>query len=75
MKRTREMKRTIMMLLLASLTGCTWYSARGVAPMMDRIEENKLVKMEKKGVTITAFPILNEDDSRKYFGSFRNECG
>jgi hypothetical protein len=53
--------------LIGFMAGCTWYSAKGAIPMMDRVEENKLVKMEKEGVAITAFPILNEDDSSKYF--------
>ncbi len=63
----KRVKMAIMMMLLASLAGCTWYSAKGAIPIMDRVEKNKLVKMEKEGIAITAFPILNGDDSSEYF--------
>ena len=61
------MKKTVMILLAVSLVGCAGYNTRGAMPVTSRIDDVKLIKVEKEGVAITAFPILNEDDSKKYF--------
>lgn len=58
---------TVMILLLASLAGCAGYNTRGAIPVTNRIDDAKLIKAEKDGIAITAFPILNEDDAKKYF--------
>jgi len=61
------MKKTVMILLVVSLVGCAGYNTRGAMPVTSRVNDTKLIKAEKDGIAITAFPILNEDDSRRYF--------
>ncbi len=64
------MKRMLMIVLVlavAVVTGCASYNAKGAVPTSSNIEENKLVRIEKEGITVIAFPILNESESKKYF--------
>jgi len=62
------MKRFLMIglvLLVAVLAnGCASYNIQSVP---SQIDESKTVKVEDNDTTITAFPILTEEDSKKYF--------
>jgi len=50
-----------------AVSGCATYNTRGAIPILSSIEEKKLVKLEKEGIIIIAFPIATEEDSKKYF--------
>ncbi|MDP3048479.1 MAG: hypothetical protein Q8N12_03490 [Thermodesulfovibrionales bacterium] len=56
-----------LILAVAVMSGCASYNTRGAMPILNRVEEVKLIKAEKEGVIITAFPIISESDSKKYF--------
>ena len=62
------MKRFLMigLVLLAAVlaNGCASYNIQSVP---SQIDESKTVKVEDNDTTITAFPILTEEDSKKYF--------
>jgi len=54
-----------LVLLVAVLAnGCASYNIQSVP---SQIDESKTVKVEDNDTTITAFPILTEEDSKKYF--------
>lgn len=57
----------LVVLMAVIMSGCASYNTIGAVPMLDRIEKEKLIKVEKEGVIITAFPITNKSDSKKYF--------
>jgi len=64
------MKKTgliILVLMFWFLAGCATYNTRGAVPILSGIEEKKLVKLEREGIIITAFPIATKEDSKKYF--------
>jgi hypothetical protein len=55
----------LLLAVMALAVGCASYSAKGMMPT--QINESKVVKSEKDGISITAFPILTEKDSKEYF--------
>ena len=62
----KRVKMAIMMMLLASLAGCTWYSAKGVVPQ--NVKDDILaVKMEKEDIRVTTLSITRKADAKKYF--------
>ncbi len=46
------------------VSGCASYT---VQSMPSQLDENKVVKAEKEDISVTAFPILTEEDSKRYF--------
>jgi hypothetical protein len=63
------MKRFLMVVLLIVVaavmaTGCASYTVQSVPSQLD---SNKIVKNGDSEASITAFPIITEEDSRKYF--------
>jgi len=65
--KTRIMLAVLLASLMGVMIGCAGYNVRGAVPLMNRIEKNKLVKMEKEGIEVTIFPIANVEDAKKYF--------
>jgi len=68
MRTTRFLVVVLVVLVVATmLVGCATYNTRGSMPVISRIEESRLLKAEKDGVEVKAFPILTKEDSEKYF--------
>ncbi|MDP2279489.1 MAG: hypothetical protein Q8K51_14840 [Nitrospirota bacterium] len=54
----------VLILAVAVMAGCASYTVQSVPSQLD---ENKIVKAEKDDISVTAFPILTEEDSKRYF--------
>jgi len=65
--KTRFLVVVVAVLVGLIMTSCATYNTKGAMPVMSRIDQKKLVMVEKDGVEITVFPILNKEDSEKYF--------
>ena len=61
------MKRMVLLglvLIAWVMAGCASYTTQNVP---SQLEENKTVRAEKEDISITVFPILTKEDSKKYF--------
>lgn len=58
-----------LILAVAVVSGCASYN---VQRFPSQIDESKVVKVGDNDVSITAFPILTEEDSKKYFDANLN---
>lgn len=68
MKKMRFFVLALMFMVLAAiLAGCATYNTRGAVPILGRIEEKKVVQQSDGNVVITAFPIMSQEDSERYF--------
>jgi len=58
-------------LLSLTLSGCATYSAKGVMPNLNDpstlAAKDKLITKAEDGVTITVYPVTNEDEVKKFF--------
>ena len=52
------------MIIAGVMAGCASYTTQSVS---SQLEENKTIRAEKEDISITAFPILTKEDSKKYF--------
>jgi len=55
---------SLVLLVAVLASGCASYTVKS---MPSQLDESKVVKVEKEDVSITAFPILTEEDSKRYF--------
>ncbi|MFH1393235.1 MAG: hypothetical protein ABIG73_02570 [Patescibacteria group bacterium] len=67
MKKTRFFVLAVVFVAVAMLASCATYNTRGTIPNLGRIEEKKIIRQSDGKVTIIAFPIMNQEDSERYF--------